>query len=167
MCARRTFIGGFDLDFGTDECDRNKLLYKSSSSSETPLSSSANSFCNTIKMTAKGTILVTGTNGGLGSALVQNITTNPKLASEYKGLYTARKVATATALNAAVAKAAKTHEYETFDLELASVDGVRKFCDTINERVAKGELPKIRALILNAGYQEHETLVSLAFEIIC
>lgn len=41
-------------------------------------------------MTSKGAILVTGANGGLGSAIVQNIISTPGLASNYTGIYAVR-----------------------------------------------------------------------------
>lgn len=110
-------------------------------------------------MASKGTIIVTGANGGLGSAIVADILGKPDLAANYTGLYTVRKAATATKLNAVLARAPASHKHETLDVDLGSIASVRKTAADINARVARGELPKIRALILNAGYQDHAGLV--------
>lgn len=56
---------------------------------------------------SKGAIIVTGANGGLGTAIVQNIIARPKLAG-YHGIYTVRGVAKATSLQSAL-EAAKSH----------------------------------------------------------
>ncbi|PTB67052.1 NAD(P)-binding protein [Trichoderma citrinoviride] len=106
-------------------------------------------------MASAGTIIVTGSNGGLGSAIVENILSKPDLASNYTGVYAVRKAATATKLQAALSKAPPDHKHETIELDLGSLADVRKVAADINARVAKGDLPRIRALILNAGYQDH------------
>ncbi|PON23891.1 hypothetical protein TGAM01_v207219 [Trichoderma gamsii] len=108
---------------------------------------------------SKGTILVTGANGGLGSAIVQNILSTPDLASNYVGIYAVRKAATATALKGVLRRAPSDHKDETVDVDLGSLASVRKTAADINARVAKGELPRIRALILNAGYSDYTNLV--------
>ncbi|KAI0384678.1 NAD(P)-binding protein [Hypomontagnella monticulosa] len=106
---------------------------------------------------AKGSILVTGTNGGLGSAIIRQIVGRPSLAQDYHGLYTVRKVETADAAKKALQGAAKVnHKYDLIPLDLASLDSVRKTAADINSRVASGQLPPIRALVLSAAYQEHE-----------
>jgi NAD(P)-dependent dehydrogenase (short-subunit alcohol dehydrogenase family) len=104
-----------------------------------------------------GTILVTGANGGLGTAIVHNIISSPDLATQYYGFYTVRDVEKATALNEALESAPSGHKYEKMALDLSKLSIVREVADTINKRVAEGSLPRIRALILNAGYQEHTT----------
>ncbi|KAF7550255.1 hypothetical protein G7046_g8073 [Stylonectria norvegica] len=107
----------------------------------------------------KGSILVTGANGGLGSAIVSHILKTPELASNYIGLYTVRKEATATKLKSVLQSAPASHKNEIVgDFDLGSLASVRETAATINRRVAAGELPPIRALILNAGYQDHEEL---------
>lgn len=111
-------------------------------------------------MGSKGTVIVTGANGGLGSAIVQNILGTPDLASNYTGVYAVRKAATATKLNAALSRAPANHKHETVDVDLGSIVDVRKVAADINDKVAKGDLPRIRALILNAGYQDHAGIVS-------
>ncbi|KAK5990804.1 Short-chain dehydrogenase iccH [Cladobotryum mycophilum] len=107
-------------------------------------------------MSSTGSVLVTGANGGLGTAIVQQILKNPDIASTYTGLYAVRKAATASNLQAALRAAPKNHKYETVDIDLSSLSSVRKVAGDINSRVAKGELPKIRVLVLNAGYQDRE-----------
>ena len=105
----------------------------------------------------KGTIFVTGTNGGLGSAIVSKIISSPELSAGYHGIYTVRKVETATVLNQALASAPSTHSFDKVALDLSKLSSVREVANAINRRVAEGSLPPIRALILNAGYQEHTT----------
>ncbi|ORY56839.1 uncharacterized protein BCR38DRAFT_469260 [Pseudomassariella vexata] len=96
---------------------------------------------------AKGTILLTGSNGGLGSSIVERVLHQPDIAQNYYGVYTVRKPETATAVTKLL----------TAGLDLAKLDNVRKAADDINQRVSDGKLPPIRALIMNAGYQEHTT----------
>lgn len=106
---------------------------------------------------AKGSILVTGANGGLGSAIAEQVLSRPSLAQDYHGLYTVRKVETADALKKVLSGAAKVkHQYDIVPLDLASLESVRKVAADINARVASGQIPPIRALILSAAYQEHD-----------
>lgn len=109
---------------------------------------------------SKGSIILTGANGGLGSAIVSNILQKPDLASNYTSVYTVRKAATASQLKQVLGSAPASHKHELVDLDLGSLASVRKTAAEINARVAKGELPRIRALILNAGYQDHLEIVS-------
>lgn len=103
-------------------------------------------------------ILVTGANGGLGSAIVAAIASREDLAASYHGIYTVRQVDRASTLDSVLKDAPKHgHSHETVALDLARLDSVRQVAHSINARVAKGELPPIRALILNAAYQEHHT----------
>ncbi|KAI0885105.1 NAD(P)-binding protein [Annulohypoxylon maeteangense] len=105
---------------------------------------------------AKGSILVTGSNGGLGSAILERIILRPSVAQDYYGLYAVRKAETADDAKKALRGAAKAkHQYELVSIDLSSLDSVRKTAADINERVASGKLPPIRALILSAAYQEH------------
>lgn len=109
-------------------------------------------------MAPKGSILITGANGGLGSATVDRILHQSHLAKDYYGIYTVRKVETADAVKKVLNRAASAqHAHELLVLDLASLAGTRRVAEAINRRVASGELPPIRALILNAGYQEHDT----------
>ncbi|KAH7022868.1 hypothetical protein EDB80DRAFT_769768 [Ilyonectria destructans] len=106
---------------------------------------------------SQGTILLTGANGGLGSAIVAGILKKPEL-SAYTGVYTVRKAATATQLKTVLNSGSKSHKHDIVDLDLSSLASVRKMATEINRRVAAGELPPIKALILNAAYQDHEEL---------
>ncbi|KAH6961217.1 hypothetical protein DER45DRAFT_560394 [Fusarium avenaceum] len=108
--------------------------------------------------TPQGTVLVTGANGGLGAAIVDDIIKKPNLASNYAGVYTVRKAATATRLQKSLSYAPASHKHGVVDLDLGSLASVRTVAAEINRRVAAGELPPIRALILNAGYQDHELI---------
>ncbi|KIX01888.1 uncharacterized protein Z518_07827 [Rhinocladiella mackenziei CBS 650.93] len=91
-------------------------------------------------------------------ALVTQIVSSSELAANYHGIYTVRKAATATALQRALASAPTAHPYDTLDSDFSKLLNVRKVAASINTRVADGELPPIRALTLNAGYQEHRML---------
>ena len=99
-------------------------------------------------MPAKGTIVLTGANGGIGSAIVSRIMSSPELSS-YHGIYTVRNASSYTPpLQEA------SHVYDVISLELSSLANVRAAAATINARVAAGEIPPIRALILNAAFHE-------------
>lgn len=106
--------------------------------------------------TPKGTIVLTGANGALGVSIVSNIISTPGLAA-YHGFYTARDADAATALHSAFKGAPASHSREVRSLELSRLADVRKVAAAINARVAAGEIPPIRALILNAGYIEYNT----------
>ncbi|KAF5616702.1 dehydrogenase reductase [Fusarium sp. NRRL 52700] len=109
---------------------------------------------------SQGTILITGANGGLGSAIVTNILGKPQLASNHTGVYIVRSAATATRLQQVLKSAPEGHRHDVVDLDLGSLASVRTMATRINHRVAVGDLPPIRALILNAGYQDHEDIVN-------
>lgn len=104
----------------------------------------------------KGTILITGANGSLGSKMVSQIASTPELAA-YHGLYAVRDANHAPALRSALAQKQQqhhSHKHEIISLDLADLDSVRAVAGTISARVAAGEIPPIRALFLNAGYLE-------------
>ncbi|KAI0406327.1 hypothetical protein F4802DRAFT_111052 [Xylaria palmicola] len=106
----------------------------------------------------KGSILVTGANGGLGSAIVQHIVGSPSLAGTYHGLYTVRGVDRAAAVQRVLLKAESVgHAYDLIPLDLSSLVSTRKAAEYINRRVAEGSIPPIRALVLNAAWQEYAT----------
>ncbi|KAF4981137.1 hypothetical protein FZEAL_3007 [Fusarium zealandicum] len=107
---------------------------------------------------SKGTVLLTGANGGLGSAIVADIISKPELASNYTGVYTVRKAANAKQLKDILSAAPESHNHDTVDLDLGSLASIRKAAAEINRRVAAGELPRIKVLILNAAYQDHEDI---------
>lgn len=105
-------------------------------------------------MAPTGTILVTGANGGIGSAIVSRIYTSPELAS-YHGIYTVRNRAANPLPGIVHSKPTHVeHRYETLSLDLSNLVNVREIAAVIHRKVSDGEIPPIRALILNAGYQE-------------
>jgi NAD(P)-dependent dehydrogenase (short-subunit alcohol dehydrogenase family) len=101
----------------------------------------------------KGTILLTGANGGLGSGFVSNLISFPYV-SNYRAIYTVRNPLTSHDLQAILAKAPKSHVSETIALDLSTLSGVRKVAAEINAKVSSGEWEPIRALVLNAAWQE-------------
>lgn len=109
---------------------------------------------------------MTGANGGLGSAIARNIATSTELA-EYHGLYTVRSSSSGTHLSKLLAQAGSTstsvttvpgrqhpHTHEVPILDLTSQRSIRDIATTINARVAAGDIPPIRALVLIAGFQD-------------
>ncbi|KAH7316992.1 putative short-chain dehydrogenase [Stachybotrys elegans] len=103
---------------------------------------------------AKGTFVVTGTNGAIGSGIVSRFTSNAR-AELYHGIYTVRDAAApAQLLDDALSKAVAGHSHEKLSLELTDLDKVRVFAAALNARIESGEVPPIRAIILNAGYHE-------------
>ncbi|ROW11892.1 hypothetical protein VPNG_05003 [Cytospora leucostoma] len=103
------------------------------------------------------TVLVTGANGGLGLAIVSKllaIQENPPHV-----ICTVRKEETATALKSLLQSLpiSKRGRCEVVSLDLSRLDSARQVAGNINARVAAGSLPRIEALILNAGYQEQYT----------
>ena len=101
---------------------------------------------------AKGSIVITGANGGLGSALVSRIV-NTSFGSGYYGIYTVRNPSTAKSVKTILSRA-PMHEHDLLGLDLSSLASVRSAAAEINEKIARGTVPRIRALILNAGYQD-------------
>ncbi|KAI1475541.1 putative short-chain dehydrogenase [Daldinia eschscholtzii] len=99
----------------------------------------------------KGTILVTGANGGLGSAIAKELTSQPKY-SGYHDLLVVRDATRASALKSVLSKT--SHSHDIVSLDLTNLDNVRQVAETINARVATGEIPLIQTLILNAGFQD-------------
>ncbi|KAK8044697.1 short-chain protein [Apiospora rasikravindrae] len=108
--------------------------------------------------TPQGTIFVTGANGGLGSAIVDRIVRDPTLAANYHSLYTVRNPQRAAAVQKVLQHAKATgHSHDLVPLDLSSLASVRAAAADVNQRVATGTLPRIRALVLNAGWQEYTT----------
>lgn len=108
-----------------------------------------------------GSILITGANGGLGSAVASQIATNPSLQGYY-GIYTVRDAASAPALDAALSggrggTSTSAHTFEKVSLDLSRLNDVRQVAADIKARIESGEIPPIRALVLNAGVEEFTT----------
>ncbi|KAI1177087.1 putative short-chain dehydrogenase [Nemania sp. FL0916] len=110
----------------------------------------------------EGTILLTGANGGLGRAIISSIVSSPEL-SCFHGIYSLRNASnTIPELDGSLSRKTTPasngsrlgHTYEKVSLDLSNLTATREFALEINRRVAAGELPPIRAVILNAGYEE-------------
>ena len=99
-----------------------------------------------------GTIIVTGANGGLGTAMIKRITEDPELATLSR-VYTVRDIYTATSLRS-ILQTTNSHDNIVLPLELSKLSSVREAAETINAKVKAGEIPPIRALILNASQRE-------------
>jgi NAD(P)-dependent dehydrogenase (short-subunit alcohol dehydrogenase family) len=100
---------------------------------------------------SKGTILITGANGGLGIAIVKQLLSQPEF-TVYHRLYAVRDTANASALHGALASHTP-HSHDILSVDLTDVDSIRQVAKTVGTRVSSGDIPPIRALILNAGYQ--------------
>ncbi|KAI0441875.1 putative short-chain dehydrogenase [Xylaria telfairii] len=100
----------------------------------------------------KGTVLITGANGGLGAAMVEQIESEPSFAT-YHGLYTVRESNSASTLKKILSKN-PSRPHDIIELDLSDLDGVRRTAETINTRVAAGTYLPIELLILNAGFQD-------------
>ncbi|PVH99860.1 putative short-chain dehydrogenase [Periconia macrospinosa] len=113
----------------------------------------------------KGTILITGANGGLGSALVRSISSSPELRS-YHGICTVRNADIAPSLGSVLSHAPSSHTFDVLSLDLTDLGSVREAARIISARVSKKEIPPIRALILNAGFQDfgHQTWTSDGYD---
>ncbi|KAF2501705.1 putative short-chain dehydrogenase [Lophium mytilinum] len=100
----------------------------------------------------KGTVLITGANGGLGAAFTSQFLASHE-ASLYTGLFSVRNPAKASTLQAILSKSANGKHHEAVALDISTLASVRAGAKAINDRVASGALPPIRALILNAAVQ--------------
>jgi NAD(P)-dependent dehydrogenase (short-subunit alcohol dehydrogenase family) len=103
----------------------------------------------------QGTVLITGANGGLGSAFVSQFLKSPE-ASIYTGLFAVRNPATASTLRSIVSSSPNASSHEIMALDISTLTSVRSAAKIINERVAFESLPKIRVLVLNAAIQSHK-----------
>ncbi|KAI1438098.1 putative short-chain dehydrogenase [Xylaria sp. CBS 124048] len=101
----------------------------------------------------KGTIILTGANGGLGTAVAKQLSSRTQFTG-YHSLYTVRDTTSAPELRLAIGQERPTHPREILSLNVANLNDVRRVAGAINKRVAEGQLPPIRALILNAGFQD-------------
>lgn len=102
----------------------------------------------------KGSILVTGANGGLGSAIVSRLVSTPGL-RDYHGIFPVRTKDSAPALDAALCST-NASSHEKLSLDLSRLGNVREIAAAINARVQAGTIPPITAIILNAGYEEYD-----------
>ncbi|KAI1851833.1 hypothetical protein JX265_013190 [Neoarthrinium moseri] len=109
---------------------------------------------------SKGTILLTGANGGFGCAIVSKILSTTTL-SHHHGIYAVRDANKPTCtLDALISRQhlsyphTSSHSCEKTSLDFSKLDSVRQAAASINERVSAGEVPRIRAIVLNAGYEE-------------
>ncbi|KAI1807090.1 NAD(P)-binding protein [Daldinia bambusicola] len=107
----------------------------------------------------KGTILLTGANGGLGCAIASWIASSHEFI-DYHCIFTVRDPKTATALHAALQSAQSSstsshpHKHRVISLDLSRFDSVREVAARINRFVEAGSIPPLAAIILNAGYEE-------------
>lgn len=101
----------------------------------------------------KGSILITGPNGGIGVGFVSQFLKSP-YALTHSAIYAVRDPAKATDLKAALTKAPKDHKYLLLPIDLTSQSSIRSFASDINSRISSGSIPPISALILNAGVQD-------------
>lgn len=105
---------------------------------------------------SKGTIIVTGANGGLGSAIAAQIASQPEFAA-YHTSYTVRDATSTPNLTHALESSlSHKHLYDILSLDLANLHSVRQTAEAINSGVSAGRIPPIRALILNAGYMSFD-----------
>ena len=102
---------------------------------------------------AKGTVLVTGANGGLGIAMARGIAATPPEGAAYHAIYTVRSMTAADTVRSALS-ATKSHPYDIVQLDLLKPSSVREVAASINYSVSARDIPRIRALVLNAGYRE-------------
>ncbi|KAF4952394.1 hypothetical protein FSARC_12651 [Fusarium sarcochroum] len=104
-----------------------------------------------------GSIVVTGANGGLGSAIVERILLDSELAA-YTGIFIIRTSAAATNLKQKLSTAPRTYAYRIIETQLDSIADVKNTAAKINSEVGAGTLPPMRAIILAAAYQDSSEL---------
>ncbi|KFA71547.1 hypothetical protein S40288_06845 [Stachybotrys chartarum IBT 40288] len=102
---------------------------------------------------SRGSILVTGANGGLGCGIVSRIIATPELAL-YHGVYVVRDATQASALKSVLNKASSSHTYRIVSLDLAGLRDVRSTAQALRILVSEGTIPPFHALILAAGYND-------------
>lgn len=106
----------------------------------------------------RSSILVTGADGGLGTAIMRRVLHQPDLAKNHYGLYTTRTAESAASVQRVLRKIESTqHAHQIITLDQASFASVRKTAEDINKRVAAGSLPPIQALVLNSEWDEQTT----------
>jgi NAD(P)-dependent dehydrogenase (short-subunit alcohol dehydrogenase family) len=105
-------------------------------------------------MGSSGTILITGANGGLGSAFIKALI-NSSYSSSYRGVFTVRSASPDSSGGLHQIVDGTSLDYSITPLDLSDLNSVRTFAKSINDKVASGEIPRIRALVLNAAIQTH------------
>ncbi|KAJ4480959.1 putative short-chain dehydrogenase [Lentinula aciculospora] len=98
-------------------------------------------------------VVITGSNGALGIGFISHFIKSPH-AKHYKGIYVVRSPERAAELKEVLKKAPKDHSYDILSLDLSTLAHVRVFAASLNAKVSNGEVPPIRALILNAAMQQ-------------
>src|SRR6202022_178747 len=99
----------------------------------------------------KGTVLVTGANGGLGTAFVSQFL---NASTPYFGLFTVRSLAGPSSNSLKNLVSSTNQPNAIMPLDLGNLASVRAFANDVNEQVASSKIPKIRSLVLNAAAQE-------------
>lgn len=99
----------------------------------------------------EGSVLITGANGGLGKAFISKFIESP-YGKTYHGIYAVRNPSSAPELQKVLTSASKDHHL--IPLDLSSLASIRATAKSLNQRVEAGELPAIRALVLNAAVQQ-------------
>lgn len=107
-----------------------------------------------IMASSNGTILLTGANGGLGTAILNTILLRPEL-SGCHGIYMVRDANTATAFQTTLG-GTKFYPHDITLLNLLNLENVCQVAVAVNAKVLAGEVPPIWALILNVDYRESQ-----------
>jgi NAD(P)-dependent dehydrogenase (short-subunit alcohol dehydrogenase family) len=98
----------------------------------------------------KGTIVVTGAAGGIGSGwVVENLKTEQ--AKFYHTIYFIHPSAPGHLKEILTQHAPSEHSYEILPLDLSKMSAVRLAATELKTRIEKGELGKIKILLLIAG----------------
>ncbi|KAI1151318.1 NAD(P)-binding protein [Nemania diffusa] len=86
---------------------------------------------NLIEGSPKGTIILTGANGGLGSAISRQIASHQQFAG-YHNLYAIRAAASTSDLHKAIQPQCSSHPHDVVSLNLADLDNIRDLAKTIS-----------------------------------
>lgn len=92
----------------------------------------------------KGTILLTGANGGLGVAMAKRIVSRPDFVASHE-IYAVRHASSARRLRSALQGQSRPQPHDIISLDLTRLDDVCQAAADINSRVASGEIPPIRS----------------------
>jgi NAD(P)-dependent dehydrogenase (short-subunit alcohol dehydrogenase family) len=102
-------------------------------------------------MEIKGTVIVTGANGGLGSAFVERLLQS-KPSNQY-GIFTVRGLTDQSSGTLEKLLSSSSFPHSIVPLDLTSLSAVREFAEDVNSRVTTVQIPQIRAVVLNAAWQ--------------